>query len=45
MATVWVDDVTHLLPLVLTVGEGKVVRWEGNIFEYLGGGVLPRVRV
>ena len=30
MATVWVDDVTHLVPLVLTVGEGKVVRWEGN---------------
>lgn len=30
MATVWVDDVTHLVPLVLTAGEGKVLRWEGN---------------
>ena len=30
MATVWVDDVTRLLPLVLIVGEGKVVRCEGN---------------
>ena len=30
MATVWVDYVTHLVPLVLIVGEGKVVRWEGN---------------
>ena len=30
MATVWVDDVTHLVPIMLTVGEGKVVRWEGN---------------
>ena len=30
MATMWVDDVTHLLPFVLIVGEGKVVHWEGN---------------